>query len=65
MFNFSAIHLSLLSRTECRKCTLFVIKDLDTHRLYRLYDFSNPKASCLIRPTASLVKSTAQTNSIW
>ena len=40
MFNFSANHLSLRSRTECRKCTVFAMKDRDTHRLYRLYDFS-------------------------
>jgi len=44
MFNFSANHLSLLSRTECRKCTVFVMKDLDTHRLYRLYDFSKSQS---------------------
>jgi hypothetical protein len=44
MFNFSANHLSLLSRTECRKCTVFVMKDLDTHGLYRLYDFSKSQS---------------------
>ena len=44
MFNFSANHLSLLSRTECRKCTVFVMKDRDTHRLYRLYDFSKSQS---------------------
>jgi len=40
MFNFSANHLSLLSRNECSKCTVFVMKDLHTHRVYRLYDFT-------------------------
>ena len=40
MFNFSANNLSLLSRTECKSCVVFVMKDLHTKRLYRLYDFS-------------------------
>jgi hypothetical protein len=40
MFNFSANNLSLLSRTECKSCAVFVMKDLHTKRLYRLYDFS-------------------------
>ena len=37
MFNFSANHLFLLSRTEYR----------DTQRVYRLYDFTN---ALLLRP---------------
>lgn len=40
MLNFSANNLSLLSRTECRSCVVFVMKDLHTHRVYRLYDFT-------------------------
>lgn len=40
MFNFSANHLSLLSRTECRSCVVFTMKDHHTQRVYRLYDFS-------------------------
>ena len=40
MFNFSANNLTLLSRTECRSCAVFVMKDLHTKRLYRLYDFT-------------------------
>jgi hypothetical protein len=40
MFNFSANNLSLLSRTECKSCVVFVMKDLHTKRLYRLYDFT-------------------------
>jgi hypothetical protein len=40
MFNFSANHLALLSRMECLKCTVFVMKDHHTQRVYRLYDFS-------------------------
>ena len=44
MFNFSANHLVLLSRTECAKCTVFLMKDRDTHRLYRLYDFSKSQS---------------------
>jgi hypothetical protein len=40
MFNFSANNLTLLSRMECKSCVVFVMKDLHTKRLYRLYDFS-------------------------
>ena len=40
MFNFSANNLTLLSRTECRSCLVFVMKDRHTHRIYRLYDFT-------------------------
>jgi len=40
MFNFSANNLSLLSRTECRTCLVFVMKDHYTQRVYRLYDFT-------------------------
>jgi len=39
MFNFSANHLLLLSRTECRSCVVFVMRDDSTRRVYRLYDF--------------------------
>ena len=40
MFNFSANNLTLLSRTECRSCIVFVMKDRHTKRIYRLYDFT-------------------------
>jgi hypothetical protein len=40
MFNFSANHLFLLSRTEYRSCAVFLIQDRDTQRVYRLYDFT-------------------------
>jgi hypothetical protein len=40
MFNFSANHLLLLSRTEYPSCAVFLLRDLDTHRVYRLYDFT-------------------------
>ena len=40
MFNFSANHLVLLSRTESRRCVVFVMKDDSTRRVYRLYDFT-------------------------
>lgn len=39
MFNFSANHLLLLSRTEYRTCAVF-LQDDSTHRVYRLYDFT-------------------------
>jgi len=47
MFNFSANHLLLLSRTEYRKCAVFLLRDLDTQRVYRLYDFTK---ALLLRP---------------
>ena len=47
MFNFSANHLILLSRTECRTCVVFVMKDDSTRRVYRLYDFTK---SLIITP---------------
>ena len=40
MFNFSANHLVLISRTEYSSHALFLMLDRDTQRVYRLYDFS-------------------------
>lgn len=40
MFNFSANHLLLLSRTVYRSCAVLVMRDDSTRRVYRLYDFS-------------------------
>ena len=50
MFNFSANHLLLLSRTEYPSCAVFLLRDLDTKRVYRLYDFSKAQ---LIRPNVA------------
>jgi hypothetical protein len=47
MFNFSANDLLLLSRTEYPSYAVFLLRDLDTQRVYRLYDFSKTQ---LIRP---------------
>ena len=47
MFNFSANHLFLLSRTEYPSYAVFLLRDLDTQRVYRLYDFTKAQ---LIRP---------------
>ena len=47
MFNFSANHLLLLSRTEYRSCAVLVMRDDSTHRVYRLHDFTK---SHLITP---------------
>ena len=47
MFNFSANHLLLLSRTEYPSYAVFLLRDLDTERVYRLYDFTKAQ---LIRP---------------
>ena len=40
MFNFSANLLFLISRTECPSCTVLVMLDHDTRRVYRLFDFT-------------------------
>ena len=47
MFNFSANHLFLLSRTEHLSCAVFLLRDGDTKRVYRLYDFTK---ALLLRP---------------
>jgi hypothetical protein len=47
MFNFSANHLVLISRTEYSSHAVFLMLDRDTQRVYRLYDFSQAQ---LIRP---------------
>ena len=47
MFNFSANHLVLLSRTEYPSYAVFLLRDLDTQRVYRLHDFTKAQ---LIRP---------------
>ena len=47
MFNFSANNLFLLSRTEYPSCAVFLLRDLDTQRVYRLHDFTK---ALLIQP---------------
>jgi hypothetical protein len=47
MFNFSANHLVLISRTEYPSYAVLFMQDRDTQRVYRLYDFSKAQ---LIRP---------------
>jgi 20S proteasome alpha/beta subunit len=50
MFNFSANHLFLLTRTEYPKCVVFLLRDRDTQRIYRLYDFTKAQ---LIQPNVA------------
>jgi hypothetical protein len=50
MFNFSANHLVLISRTEYPSYAVLLMRDRDTQRVYRLYDFSKAQ---LIRPNAA------------
>jgi hypothetical protein len=50
MFNFSANHLFLLTRTEYPAYAVFLLQDRDTQRVYRLYDFTK---SQLLRPEAA------------
>ncbi|MCZ2157462.1 MAG: hypothetical protein LC114_26800 [Bryobacterales bacterium] len=47
MFNFSANHLFLISRTEYPSCAVLLVEDRDTRRVYRLHDFSKAQ---LLRP---------------
>ena len=50
MFNFSANHLVLISRTEYPSYAVLLMQDHDTRRAYRLYDFSK---ALLIRPNVA------------
>ena len=50
MFNFSANHLVLISRTEYPSYAVLLMRDRDTQRVYRLYDFSKAQR---IRPNAA------------
>src|SRR2546421_2514946 len=47
MFSISANHLALISRTEYPSYAVLLMRDRDTQRVYRLYDFSKAQ---LIRP---------------
>jgi hypothetical protein len=47
MVNFSANHLLLIKRTEYPSYAVLLMRDRDTQRVYRLYDFSKAQ---LIRP---------------
>lgn len=40
MFNFSANHIIVVSSLDYQKCTVYVVKDLDTNRCYKVYDYS-------------------------
>jgi hypothetical protein len=40
MFNFSANRLFLLQRTEYRTCSVLLVLDGDTRRVYRPHDFT-------------------------
>jgi hypothetical protein len=44
MFNFSANHLLLLSRMEYRSCSVLLMRDDSTRRVYRLHDFTKSHA---------------------
>ena len=50
MFNFSANHLLLISRTEYPSYAVLLMQDHYTRRVYRLYDFSK---ALLIRPNVA------------
>ncbi|MCL4852105.1 MAG: hypothetical protein KJZ78_12090 [Bryobacteraceae bacterium] len=50
MFNFSANHMFLLSRTEYPSCAVFLLQDCDTKRVYRLHDFTK---ACVILPNVA------------
>jgi hypothetical protein len=50
MFNFSANHLLLISRMEYPSYAVLLMRDRDTQRVYRLYDFSKAQ---LIRPAVA------------
>jgi len=39
MFNFSANNLIFVSKSQHDKCNIFILKDRDTNRCYKVYDF--------------------------
>jgi hypothetical protein len=52
MFNFSANHLVLISRAEYPSHAVLLMRDRDTQRVYRLYDFSKAQ---LIQPNVAYI----------
>ena len=40
MFNFSANNLIFESKVQHEKCNVIIMKDRNTNRLYRIYDFT-------------------------
>ncbi len=40
MFNFSANHITVVSSLNYQRCTIYIVKDLDTNRCYKVYDYS-------------------------
>lgn len=40
MFNFSANHITILSSLDYSKCIVYIVKDFDTCRCYKVYDYS-------------------------
>jgi len=41
LFNFSANHIKILAIKIYERCMVYSIKDLDTCRCYKAYDYSN------------------------
>jgi hypothetical protein len=39
MFNFNANNLIFVTKSRHDKCNIFILKDRDTNRYYRVYDF--------------------------
>ncbi len=39
MFNFNANSLIFVTKSQHDKCNIFILKDRDTNRYYRVYDF--------------------------
>ena len=50
MFNFSANNMILVSKTNYDKCNSFILKDRDTKRCYKIYDYSKTATSEPDRP---------------
>jgi hypothetical protein len=44
MFNFSANNLIFISKSQYEKCNILIMKDRNTNRLYKIYDFT--KTAC-------------------
>jgi hypothetical protein len=65
MFNFSANHLFLISRTEYASYAVLVMLDHDTRRVYRLFDFTKRLHLSPDRAYCVAARSTPSTHSTW
>jgi len=62
VFNFSANHMVMINCKELDRYNIFTMKDLDTNRVYLLYDFRKKHVFKRDKYIVFPEKSTLQTN---